>query len=368
MKNDCLYSLLNSRILSILRLNNYDISHYRVTSEIAKLILKLGIDKPLYSDIESIDVLDIDAILEDFFRSISDELLDNYLNVRRETYARFISIKDNNEKTKFVEENFYALSIAVRKRYMEDALRTSSYMDKHGDLTIVLDGTINDLFTISHEYMHKIFYQKIGEPDTYNNINFLVEIASSVIELILADYLIEHDLYKSSAFKHKYNSFIFLVSTIYKYLFEMMLIEIYIKNGEVTEKNLNEYILSLEEPYKSKFLEMMNDRLALIARDRINIDYYNRYIIAVFVSYYLKDEFKDVNAMFKLGTNIYKNNFVQALKASKIDFIQMTNIFSRLFGNNKYEKNENKIEEIYQVLVREYDKCVKALDGIDIVR
>ena len=102
MKNDWLQSLLNSRILSILRLNNYDISHYRVTSEIAKLILKLGIDKPLYSDIESIDVLDIDAILEDFFRSISDELLDNYLNVRRETYARFISIKDNNEKTKFV--------------------------------------------------------------------------------------------------------------------------------------------------------------------------------------------------------------------------------------------------------------------------
>lgn len=366
---DLIFKIINERIKEAFIANNYDFSHFKITYDIAKLILSLKNEHPVYHDIDYVSLDETMGILESFLKYISPELLDTFLNVLGNGEVHFKSAQDNQEKMQFIKDNYGKISEDIIRQYKLDSKDVKSKLDSVGNLRITLHGTLDDVFLIVHEMLHKIFFQKLGNIDTYDNVNFLVEIASTTIEVMLADYLIDNDIHKTAALKHKYNTIKLLEPFIYRYFMEMALIEVYDKEGVITPESLRKYIMTMDEPYISLVYGEMDKVISYVACDGVNFWYYNRYIIAVFVSYYLKDKFKsDINSMFKLGTNIYGNNLSEALSSCGIDFMSLTNVFLRLLGNDKYKKNDAKIEEIFRAMEEACQNCVNALSDLGIKR
>lgn len=367
--NDLIFKIINERVREAFIANNYDFSHFKITYDIAKLILSLKLEHPVYHDIDYVSLDETMSILEAFLKDISPELLDTFLNILGNGEVHFKSAQDNQEKKQFIKDNYDRLSEDVIRQYKLESEDVKSKLDCVGNLRIVLHGTLDDLFIIAHEMLHKIFFQILGNAVTYDNVNFLVEIASTTIEVMLADYLIDNDLYRSAALKHKYNTIKLLETYIYRYFVEFTIIEVYGKEGVVTPDNLRKYIMSFEEPYRALIYGNIDKVLSYVAADGFNFWYYNRYIIAVFVSYYLKDIFKrDINTMFRLGTNIYGNNLSESLSSCGIDFMRLTNVFGRSFRNEKYKKNDAKFNEIFKTMKDDCQNCVNALNDLDIKR
>lgn len=334
----------------------------------------------IYNNTEKYEVSDtnipidknlIEKTVEDFFRKLN--LLDEYLNnIHLKEKNRFIGTdtleieveqrkKELNEllSANELSKEIYDLAIEMEDENLKEHINV---VTDDGKLIVTLTGTIEDIYLIVHESIHKIYHQPSIENDFFKDIStgfnqiFLVEVSSIIAELMLKDYL-EREKIGVETSEHIRMRFNNTREELAKFHFEMILTKIYNKYHKITDKLIDEELLKEEEPLQTDLMQKKQFYIKYFSYPVYSLPY----IFGTIAACSLKEKVQNQPEILNyIGKSIYDNNIEEVLQYLGINFVESyETIEENQFGGCKktnYKLNEEKRLEMLENYFGEYNK------------
>ena len=248
-------------------------------------------------------------------------------------YNMFINMIENDK------ESFVFLNNDIN----ED---NSNFINNDGKVTIVVRNNIKDVFTIVHEFIHKVYFQKdISSKVIFDNYT---EVSPITVELYLYKYLTEFTEYGLDAEKVMKENYYYEILSCF-YISYVNFIKKIFKNNPWNTINMDNYedvfnkeVQKLPEIYKKMFIKYHKQFDSLIKEDGTELEnklnFRFRYVNGLyFASYiFLHD---DRELFVKMGVAAYDEEITLPLNYSDIDecfynyfnkFVNKTDNISRI--------------------------------------
>ena len=248
-------------------------------------------------------------------------------------YNMFLNLVENDK------ENFVLLN--------EDANEDEyDCVKEDGKLIIIVKNNIRDVFTIVHEFIHKVYFQK----DIVSKINFnnFVEVSSITIELYLYKYLTDYTEYELDAEKVMKERYFYETLTGFYISYVNFIKEIFkidpweAINMDNYEDIFNKEIQLLPEIFRNTFVKYHKYFDSLIKEDsadlenKLNLRY--RYVNGIYFASYIF--YHDDRELFdKMGLAAYDDTITFDL-----DYRVADECFYNYF--NKFVNKINNISRI----------------------
>lgn len=292
-------------------------------------------DNPLVDQIKPDEA---HKIIKDFFSIYAPDVYESILNIESFAHEDITYIFKNGEQEKLdfllerLEEskrlgNINDKTYQNLKKFHTSAFKVrtgDSRLTPYGKVKLVTTGTTEDIFIYIHELMHKVFWQSVDEDDREITHEYLIEVNSIILELLLHDYLIESNFHVEDAKRYKLNRFTNTLEMAYFFKFESLLLQIIENEGEITSLNIDQYIRTCSDSERKEFEEYKLLYLDLIQSEGFHFIINGLYIFGLFAACYIKkkiDENKEnTNLLYLIGKNIYESDVEVALKNCGLDF------------------------------------------------
>lgn len=185
-----------------------------------------------------------------FFNSIKSEYSYMFQNILKEknTY---------NDKKDYSVKFFKILDKEQSEEYVGQHRNNKSEVRKDGFVHIDYAENLDDIFTITHEIIHK-FSQPKNQDSTIKQ--FLGETSTIAMEFLLQDYLFKNTNYSSDEIiVHKNNRLVETFDDAGAIIFESILLGLYKQNNNcITQDILLNYLNSMDKD--SKIYELLSTR------------------------------------------------------------------------------------------------------------
>lgn len=273
------YNELNKIICNFL--NNPESKMYLETMENVKrlsLIILLnyaGISYETFYD--NVPINDSISICNDFFKNIDEKYSKEFLELLKdENYY-----DDSKDPSKIVV--FTKLSKSLNNKF------NRSGVTPVGKVYIDYDESLNDIFTICHEIVHRFSYR--GYESRIKR--FLGETSSILAEFYVEDYLKENTLFDyNEIIKYRKKRFHLVYEESLSTYIQICLIELYLKNGELNENILINHLNSLSnlDFYQEVYRKSLEEIKDIILSGEVNFFRRQRYIIGLIGALEMKKE------------------------------------------------------------------------------
>ena len=224
---------------------------------------------------EYIDVIKSFEIARNFLKTLDPELLNIFDNLVKDKERFFIHInKDESSSACF-----------------------------NGIVILNLKNTINDVYSIIHEFIHKL-YLPINTKINSKETSILSELPSLYTELLLNDYIIaNYPEYKSDCLKRMNDRFNNITTVATMSYFHILILELIIENKELNPDTLMEKVLGIEdEKIKNKIMKKF-ESFYVEQTYQSGIDFMMTfsYVFGIISSAYIKNNSKnDVETLRKI--------------------------------------------------------------------
>lgn len=298
--------LLSNRIINILAKNGFD-----------------KIEKPRNLRLrEQIDIKESFNIVLEFLKKFNVNL-----------YNIFLNLVENDK------ENFVLLNEDVNADEYD-------CVKEDGKLVIIVKNNIRDVFTIVHEFIHKVYFQKhISSKINFNNF---VEVSSITIELYLYKYLMDYTEYELDAENIMKERYFYETLTAFYISYFNFIKEIFKEdpwkaiNMDYYEDIINKEIQLLPEIFRNIFVKYHKYFDSLIKEDgadfedKLNLRF--RYVNGLYLASYIF--YHDDRELFdKMGLASYDGTITFDL-----DYLEADECFYNYF--NKFVNKINNISRI----------------------
>lgn len=298
--------LLSNRIINILAKNGFD-----------------KIEKPRNLRLrEQIDIKESFNIVLEFLKKFNVNL-----------YNIFLNLVENDK------ENFVLLNEDVNADEYD-------CVKEDGKLVIIVKNNIRDVFTIVHEFIHKVYFQKhISSKINFNNF---VEVSSITIELYLYKYLMDYTEYELDAENIMKERYFYETLTAFYISYFNFIKEIFKNdpwkaiNMDYYEDIINKEIQLLPEIFRNIFVKYHKYFDSLIKEDgadfedKLNLRF--RYVNGLYLASYIF--YHDDRELFdKMGLASYDGTITFDL-----DYLEADECFYNYF--NKFVNKINNISRI----------------------
>lgn len=248
-------------------------------------------------------------------------------------YNMFINMIENDK------ENFVFLNNDIN----ED---NSNFINNEGKVTIVVRNNIKDVFTIVHEFIHKVYFQKdISSKVIFDNYT---EVSPITVELYLYKYLTEFTEYGLDAEKVMKENYFYEILSCFYISYVNFIKKIFKNNPWSTiymdnyEDVFNKEVQKLPEIYKKMFIKYHKQFDSLIKEDGTELEnklnFRFRYVNGLYYASYIF--LHDDRELFdKMGVTAYDEEITLPLNYSDIDecfynyfnkFVNKTDNISRI--------------------------------------
>ena len=248
-------------------------------------------------------------------------------------YNMFINMIENDK------ESFVFLNNDIN----ED---NSNFINNDGKVTIVVRNNIKDVFTIVHEFIHKVYFQKdISSKVIFDNYT---EVSPITVELYLYKYLTEFTEYGLDAEKVMKENYYYEILSCFYISYVNFIKKIFKNNPWNTiymdnyEDVFNKEVQKLPEIYKKMFIKYHKQFDSLIKEDGIELEnklnFRFRYVNGLYFASYIF--LHDDRELFdKMGVAAYDEEINLPLNYSDIDecfynyfnkFVNKTDNISRI--------------------------------------
>ena len=298
--------LLSNRIINILAKNGFD-----------------KIEKPRNLRLrEQLDIKESFNIVLEFLKKFNVNL-----------YNIFLNLVENDK------ENFVLLNEDVNADEYD-------CVKEDGKLVIIVKNNIRDVFTIVHEFIHKVYFQKhISSKINFNNF---VEVSSITIELYLYKYLMDYTEYELDAENIMKERYFYETLTAFYISYFNFIKEIFKNdpwkaiNMDYYEDIINKEIQLLPEIFRNIFVKYHKYFDSLIKEDgadfedKLNLRF--RYVNGLYLASYIF--YHDDRELFdKMGLASYDGTITFDL-----DYLEADECFYNYF--NKFVNKINNISRI----------------------
>ena len=298
--------LLSNRIINILAKNGFD-----------------KIEKPRNLRLrEQIDIKESFNIVLEFLKKFNVNL-----------YNIFLNLVENDK------ENFVLLNEDVNADEYD-------CVKEDGKLVIIVKNNIRDVFTIVHEFIHKVYFQKhISSKINFNNF---VEVSSITIELYLYKYLMDYTEYELDAENIMKERYFYETLTAFYISYFNFIKEIFKNdpwkaiNMDYYEDIINKEIQLLPEIFRNIFVKYHKYFDSLIKEDgadfedKLNLRF--RYVNGLYLASYIF--YHDDRELFdKMGLASYDGTITFDL-----DYLEADECFYNYF--NRFVNKINNISRI----------------------
>lgn len=326
----------------------------------------------------SLDISESEKIVEEFFEFISPELANNYLNFRTfdAEHIKYVSKSDilEREKTKALEARKQYEAGEITKEHLElleayyhvESIEADfgANVDKNGVINICVQDTAEDMFRIVHEFTHKLFHENCRNLENMpQNHDFLVETASITMEMLLEDYLMNNDKLKDDAIKFKRKRLLDTKDGSYRFLFEMMLLDIVKSQGFINDDLLDLYIDLIDnEDIKQNFKNKKDTYINSIFEEKgLILASSNSYILGTIIGVYLKNiislDHKNLDVLFSIGRGTYEEDIYEVLKRNGLDyFTRDIKMLYGLFQKAEFTSNPEKLNMLLDAFHKEMEE------------
>jgi oligoendopeptidase F len=228
---------------------------------------------------------------------------------------------DYQQKVKEVMQDGY-IDVKSNPNKCNGAYAFGTYLS-HPYILLNFEETLNDVETLAHEAGHAVhtLYAMENQPyATYGYSIFVAEVASTFLERIVLDYLIEKSTDRNEKIYLLQTMIDRLVATFYRQTmfadYEYQAHSVFLKGEAITEKALSDIFIKLYEEYYD--LDLKKDYLkrlvwAYVSHFFVSPFYVYKYATCYVISSKLYNDYK------KEGDNAF-DNFVNLLKAGGNDF------------------------------------------------
>ena len=252
-------------------------------------------------------------------------------------YNMFLNLVEHDK------ESFLFLNEDINEDIKEFAY---GCVKEDGKLIIIVKNNIRDVFTIVHEFIHKVYFQKhISSKINFNNF---VEVSSITIELYLYKYLMDYTEYELDAEKVMKERYFYETLTGFYICYVNFIKEIFKEdpweaiNIDNYEDIFNKEIQLLPVLYKNTFIKYHKYFDGLIKEDGTDLEnklnfrfrYVNGLYLASYIFYYDNRELFD-----KMGLAAYDDTITFDL-----DYLEADECFYNYF--NKFVNKINNISRI----------------------
>ena len=248
-------------------------------------------------------------------------------------YNMFINMIENDK------ESFVFLNNDIN----ED---NSNFINNDGKVTIVVRNNIKDVFTIVHEFIHKVYFQKdISSKVIFDNYT---EVSPITVELYLYKYLTEFTEYGLDAEKVMKENYYYEILSCFYISYVNFIKKIFKNNPWNTiymdnyEDVFNKEVQKLPEIYKKMFIKYHKQFDSLIKEDGTELEnklnFRFRYVNGLYFASYIF--LHDDRELFdKIGMAAYDEEITLPLNYSDIDecfynyfnkFVNKTDNISRI--------------------------------------
>lgn len=248
-------------------------------------------------------------------------------------YNMFLNLVENDK------ENFVLLNEDVNEDEYD-------CVKEDGKLIIIVKNNIRDVFTIVHEFIHKVYFQKhISSKINFNNF---VEVSSMTIELYLYEYLTDYTEYELDAEKVMKEHYFYETLTGF-YISYVNFIKKIFKidpwksiNMDNYEDIFNKEVQLLPEILKNAFIKYHKKFDGLIKEDGTDLEnklnFRFRYVNGLYLASYIF--YHDDRELFdKMGLAAYDGTITFDL-----DYLEADECFYNYF--NKFVNKINNISRI----------------------
>lgn len=248
-------------------------------------------------------------------------------------YNMFLNLVENDK------ENFVLLNEDVNEDEYD-------CVKEDGKLIIIVKNNIRDVFTIVHEFIHKVYFQKhISSKINFNNF---VEVSSMTIELYLYEYLTDYTEYELDAEKVMKEHYFYETLTGFYISYVNFIKEIFkidpcnVVNIDNYEDTFNKEIQLLPGLYKNTFIKYHKYFDGLIKEDGTDLEnklnFRFRYVNGLYLASYIF--YHDDRELFdKMGLAAYDGTITFDL-----DYLEADECFYNYF--NKFVNKINNISRI----------------------
>ena len=269
-------------------------------------------------------------IVKNFFSSINKEYASMFQNILQEE-----NIYDN--------KRIYS----VQFHKIPKCQRNNSLVRKDGLVIIDYDETLDDVYTVAHEFTHK-FSQPKNQNSTIKQ--FLGETTSLTIEFLLQDYLLKKTLYDEDEIKvRKNNRLLAVKDDAAAIIFEHTLLKLYQQNnGCLNQDILLNYLESMDkdsEIYKlfsKNGYDYLND---IVKNGTLSFPKRQRYVIGTLLASDLHDKIENdktnIKQLVSLITILGKTDLTMDR-----DLKSLTTLDLPLINNGKIEINDNTLTNL----------------------
>ena len=248
-------------------------------------------------------------------------------------YNMFINMIENDK------ESFVFLNNDIN----ED---NSNFINNDGKVTVAVRNNIKDVFTIVHEFIHKVYFQKdIRSKVIFDNYT---EVSPITVELYLYKYLTEFTEYGLDAEKVMKENYYYEILSCF-YISYVNFIKKIFKNNPWSTINMDNYedvfnkeVQKLPEIYKKMFIKYHKQFDSLIKEDGAELEnklnFRFRYVNGLYFASYIF--LHDDRELFdKMGVAAYDEEITLPLNYSDIDecfynyfnkFVNKTDNISRI--------------------------------------
>ena len=233
------YKLLNMIIADFIDKYVYDVDEqFRTSEKLAIKILNTNPKKITTEDFSrKVTLDDCVNIIYDYFKSFDENMANQFMNL---LYER----KDDGKPyVKFIP-SFYNPKV-------------DSHVDKDGNVFIVYDDSVYDIFLILHELLHKMNMSYLADMDDNGNLSdtyetnssyFLGETVSITFEYLIGRYLVDNRIITENDFNlHKNLRLRYTKSSAESLIVESELIKLYLRDGYIDFVNLSNLLNSRDE-------------------------------------------------------------------------------------------------------------------------
>lgn len=263
-----------------------------------------------------IDINESIKIVCDFLKEIDINLYYNFIDLMYfcPNNMIFYNKQSKNELLEFKHNN--NLISETSYEFYKEKYNHLSNVNYNGIMTINYENNINDVFTIVHELVHKIYLEN-KNLSLYNDYDYLFfECPAMIIEFMLYDYLIKNNIYIKEANEYIHNR----ISSIRNYanniLFRLMLIEIIKKYDMINSNLIDQEIENLEDSeLKEDFYELKESYyLDIIQNRKFDIFTPFQYEMGLYISLYLVKKYKTktllkyINILSRMAFNNCETN------------------------------------------------------------
>lgn len=297
-------------------------------------------------DYTKLDISESEKIIESFLGDFSQELLDNYLNIRNYDPFHFKDIstlkfevenvikelikqkndledelkhpeKERKEKHYFIEDHIKLIDELINIQNQR-LLYKENIVDLEGNVYITSCNNASDIFTIVHEYTHKLFMQKIDDNDMPYVWDILAESPSIAMELILCDYLKQIG-YTKDAKNYILNRFNYIRNYALEFHYMMLIIQNYSKFHTINDEIINMAILNEDEVIRNDLLTK-NTELNNVYFSFMNMNIIP-YIMGLLIGCQLKSKIQDnPYKLMEIGKYLYDDNLEETFSKLGITF------------------------------------------------